>query len=303
MGISYSSAYATLFPFLSPLYSGLIAGLDEETLFRLIGIAALLWLMPRRRWLALVVPGVLWALAHLTYVRDPFYMRGIELLIVGLFWGIIFLKFDLITTIVAHATFNALLGALPMLRSGEPYYVFSGIVVIIVLISPTLPGLILWLKKRTRLSRFEVPVIRLAEETSHLDWSEFQSDGLEDWDVYFKNPQVAVVCLEYESKVIGAAAGLLEEDHQARILHVQVCPDWRNQYWGSHLVLALQGELKARGANSVSVEADLQDRTSISFWAAQGWQPVRRTLAQAGFPTFGGFVRQGWAVIKRNKHK
>jgi N-acetylglutamate synthase-like GNAT family acetyltransferase len=280
-----------------------VAGLDEEIIFRLMGIAALLWLFPRRRWLALLVPGALWALAHLTYVRDPFYMRGVELLIVALFWGIIFLKFDLTTTIVAHATFNALLGALPMLRSGEPYYVFSGIVVILVLISPTLPGLILWLKKRSLFSNLKAPVIRLAEETNNLDWSEFQAGSLEDWDTYFKNPQAVVVCLEHNGKVIGAAAGLLDEDHQARILHVQVHPDWRNQYWGSYLVLALQEELKSGGASSVKVETNLQDRTSVAFWATQGWRPAKRTLAQAEFPTFSKFIRQSWEVILGNIHK
>jgi ribosomal protein S18 acetylase RimI-like enzyme len=99
------------------------------------------------------------------------------------------------------------------------------------------------------------------------------------------------------------AAGLLDEDRQARILHVQVHPDWRNQYWGSHLVLRLREELKSLGADNISVEADLRDRASVAFWAAQGWQPVRRTLSQTEFPSFGGFVRQTWAVIKGNKRK
>jgi len=298
MGVSYSNAYATPFPFLPPLRSGLLAGLEEETIFRLIGIAAILWLMPRRRWIAVLVPGVLWALAHLTYVRDPFYMRGIELLVVAVFYGVIFLKFDLTTTIVAHATYNALLGALPMLRSGESYYLFSGVIVILVLVSPALPGLILWLKQRAKLSPSEAPVIRLAEKAGHLDWNDFQADGLEDWDAYLRNPQTVVVCLAYRNKVVGAAVGLLDDNDQAHILHVQVHPDWRNQYWGSRMVFALQEELKVLGADNVSIETDLRDRTSVAFWAAQGWRPVRRTFSQAEFPTLGGFIRQGWALFR-----
>ena len=299
MGVSYSSAYATPLPFLPPLRSGLLAGMEEEIIFRLIGIAALLWLMPRRRWLAVLVPGILWALAHLTYIRDPFYMRGIELLVVALFYGAIFLKFDLTTTVVAHATYNALLGALPMLRSGESYYVFSGVIVILVLVSPALPGLILWLKERAHVSQSEEPIIRLAKEDNKLEWSDLM-DGI-DWDAYSKNPQNVVLCMEHGNKVVGAVVGMLVEKDQARILRVQVHPDWRNQYWGSRLMLALQEELKSLGANNLSVETDLQNRTSIAFWAVQGWQPVRRTLIQAEFPSLGGFIRQSWSVLRGNE--
>lgn len=298
MEISYSNAYATPLPFLPPLQSGLMAGLEEETVFRLIGIAALLWLLPRRRWIALLAPGLLWSLAHLTYVRDPFYMRGIELLVVALFYGAIFLKFDLTTTIVAHATYNALLGALPMLRSGEAYYVFSGVIVILVLVAPAVPGLILWLKQRARLPQPEAPVIRLVEEASNLDWSEFQAEGAGDWETYRKTPRAVVICLEQGNKVIGAAAGLPGEKGKARILGVQVRTAWRNQYWGSRLVSALRDELEILGVRTISIETDLQERASVAFWAAQGWQPTRRTFTQAGFPSLGGLMRQSWAILR-----
>lgn len=296
MGVSYSSVYATPLPFLPPLRAGLMAGLEEETLFRLIGIAALLWLLPRRRWMAMLVPGVLWALAHLTYVRDPFYMRGIELLVVALFYGAIFLKYDLTTTVVAHAAFNAILGALPMLRSGEGYYVFSGVVVLLVLVSPAIPGLLLWLKQRARMSMAEEPAIRVVEAQDRPDWSELQSEG--EWEAYLKNSQAVVVYLEHENKVVGAAAGLPGENDRAYVSCVYVHPDWRNQYWGGRLVAALRAELELGGALELSVEADLRDRAGVAFWAAQGWRPVRRTLTQADFPSFGGVLRRSWALLR-----
>ena len=220
------------------------------------------------------------------------------MLVVALFYGAIFLKFDLTTTIVAHATYNALLGALPMMRSGESYYVFSGVVVILVLVSPVLPGLILWLKRRAHFPQSETPVIRLAEEASNLDWSGLQAEGLGDWDAYCKSPQAVVVCLEQRHQVIGAAVGLHGENGQAHILCVQVHHAWRDQYWGSRLVLALRSELEILGTRSINIETELRDRASVAFWAAQGWQPITRTLTQGEFPSLGGLIRQSWAVLR-----
>ena len=89
-------------------------------------------------------------------------MRGIELTLIAIVIGIFFLKFDLITTIIGHMTFNATLGMLPLLRSGEPYFVFSGIVVALALVSPILPGLWRFLKRRWLGESLETPQIGAA---------------------------------------------------------------------------------------------------------------------------------------------
>lgn len=88
--------------FFLPSNTGLNAALTEELLFRLIGISFFLWVFPKQRWLAILIPGVLWAFAHTSYVSYPIYARGVELTIHAIIVGIIFLKFDLFTTILAH---------------------------------------------------------------------------------------------------------------------------------------------------------------------------------------------------------
>ena len=118
----------------------------EELLFRLVGISFFLWIFPKQRWLAVLIPGMLWAFAHASYVSYPIYARGIELTIEAIIMGIIFLKFDLFTTIMSHFTYNMIIVSVPLLRSSDPYFQFSGLIVLAVLAVPLLPGLYLKLE-------------------------------------------------------------------------------------------------------------------------------------------------------------
>jgi ribosomal protein S18 acetylase RimI-like enzyme len=293
MGSSYSNLFATPFPFLAPIDSGLYPAIDEELTFRLIGIAILLWLT-RRRWIAVLVPALLWALAHLTYVRDPFYMRGIELLVVGIFLGLIFLKFGLVTAIMSHAVYNALLGALPMLRSDEPYFIFSGMVVIVTIFIPMIPGWLLMFKQRGRVSASDdEPVIRPYTEndqaTLHEFWANTQLQSMPT-----AGHPTTIVCLEQDGKLIGAAMGVIEEQEQGKILLIYVEPAWRGQYWGSRLTLALSESLKEQGAQTINIDVEATDRTAIAFWAAQGWQTTQRTYSQANYPSPKTLLSTAW---------
>ncbi|MCK4450210.1 MAG: CPBP family intramembrane metalloprotease, partial [Anaerolineae bacterium] len=176
MSPDYSSAYATPLPFLGALETGLLPAMWEELMFRLLGISAVLWLTrsftrlpePACRFLALLAPGALWGFAHLSYIRDPFYLRGIELTLAAvLLEGLFFLRFDLTTTIVAHFVYNAGLGALPLLRSGEPYFVASGLVVIATMLAPMIPNAVQEIRRKLRGERRDVvpPGIRSGNRT------------------------------------------------------------------------------------------------------------------------------------------
>ncbi len=116
-------------------------------MFRLIGITAVL-LALKKRWLALLIPGLLWAFAHTGYVTDPIILRGVELTIEAVILGLFFLRFGLFVTIMSHFVYNAGLGALPLLRSSDPYFVFSGLIVIAAMFAPIIPGAIIWLRRR-----------------------------------------------------------------------------------------------------------------------------------------------------------
>jgi ribosomal protein S18 acetylase RimI-like enzyme len=289
----YSDVYATPFPFLIAIASGVLPAIDEETTFRLIGIALLLGLT-RRRWLALFVPGALWALAHLTYVRDPFYLRGIELVIPAVFlFGLAFLRFDLITAIILHMTYNASLAALPMLRSGEPYFVLSGVIVLLFLISPMLPGL--WhaaRRRRLRAAQPSEPQVALA--------SPYDLPGLAglplgdiDWQKLLDDPDAVVCCLKLGEQVIGASSGRLQgEIGQLETIYVE--PSWREQYYGSALVDALCDELRARHAASIQVAVPTEDRLALTFLYGQGWQPQTQVFTHGVWPTLPALFKAAW---------
>ena len=152
----YSDIFATPFPFFEAFEKGLVAALTEELIFRLIGISFFLWVFRNKHtWLAVLIPGVLWAFAHTSYLAYPVYTRGIELTIMAVILGYIFLKFDLLTTIMSHFTYNMMIIGIILLRSTEPYYQFSGWVVVVVIFLPLIPGLIITLARS--LSNVTIP--------------------------------------------------------------------------------------------------------------------------------------------------
>jgi GNAT superfamily N-acetyltransferase len=281
MGVRYTSLYATPFPFLGPLRSGFLPAMEEELLFRLVAIPLVL-LLTRRRWLALLVPGIIWAFAHLAYVRDPFYLRGIELTLVAIILGLFFLRFDLTTTIVAHYVFNAGLGALPLLRSGEPYFVLSGLIVVATMLAPVVPGLVRGLRRRLSGQVGEEAIAQVALVTAQ-DLPGLSALPLddEDWPALLDDPAATVACLRAGDRVIGAAVGRVAGSGQARVPTVYVDPAWRRRYWGSALVDAVCARLREQGAESVTVQVGTGKPRTSAFWVSQGWALAAKTLSRS----------------------
>ena len=281
----YTSAYATPLPFLGALETGLIPAMTEELWFRLLLISGVLWLTrtftswPEAacRILAVVVPGALWGFAHTSYVRDPFYLRGIELTLAGvLFEGLFFLRFDLTTTIVAHFAYNAGLGALPLLRSGEPYFVASGAVVLLAMLAPTVPYLFQELRRYLRGELREVirPRIRALEASDRERLEAISIDGL-DWAGLLKDPGAVVLGLEADDDIVGVASGRLSAEDEAEVLTLYVDPAWRRRYWGSELLDELSGRLQERGAETVHTRVDVDDKRAVRFMISQPWRRAR----------------------------
>jgi len=309
----FTGAYATPLPFLGPLQMGLLPALEEELLFRLAGISVILWLLRRVRlpkgarlpeWLcraaALLVPGLLWAFAHVAYVRDPFYLRGIELGIEAvLLSGLFFLQFDLMTTMVAHFFWNATLGALPLLRSGQPYFVVSGLIVIAVMVTPLIPGLVSVLRRRKTVMRPPTRVTPASPEDTPALSRLVESV---DWAVWLNDPAALVLCLRAGEDIVGVAAGRVGTEGAGQVCVVCVKPDWRRRYGGSALVDELSTRLRERGAQSIEAPAQASDRIATAFWASQGWRPRAYVFARSwgARPSLDGGNRLArlWAMIK-----
>jgi ribosomal protein S18 acetylase RimI-like enzyme len=307
MGPDYSNTYATPLPFLGSLRSGLLPALSEELQYRLLGIAAVLWLLrtftrlPDRlnRLLALLVPGVLWAFAHLTYVRDPFYLRGIELTVVATLLGWAFLRFDLTTTIVAHFVFNAGLGALPLLRSGEPYFVVSGLIVVAAMLVPLMPYAVRALRRRLRGATGEevYPHIRPANPADQAQLVALDLD-VDAWAPRLADPAAEVLCLTAGGEVVGVAAGRMMAEDEGAVLEIYVNPQWRRRYWGSELLHRLQAQLRHRGATSIRAGVDVNDRVGMSFMTSQGWRRRRVIFSWPPQPPTLPSLRDLWHRLR-----
>jgi len=113
---NYDDALSTPLPWLYAIALGLLPAVGEELVFRLGGITLLQRItgMPR---LAVVTTAVVWASLHTTYSQQPFYIRLIELTVVGIVFGTLFLRYGVLSSMTAHYTYNAAL-MVPLLAQG-----------------------------------------------------------------------------------------------------------------------------------------------------------------------------------------
>jgi membrane protease YdiL (CAAX protease family) len=101
-------------------FYGAVASLSEELLFRVLLIALLLRLT-RRPWAAIVGSALAWGFPHCDVIWDPFWIRSIEVTLIGLAYGAIFLRYGLLVTLVSHFAFDcSVLSAGSLLYNGRP---------------------------------------------------------------------------------------------------------------------------------------------------------------------------------------
>jgi hypothetical protein len=303
LGSPYTNLFATPLPCLAPLASGILPATLEELMFRLIGVSFFLVLTRRNRGLALLIPGMVWAFTHLGYVRDPFYLRGVELTIAAvLIEGWFFYKFDLTTTIMGHLAYNAGLSALPLLRAHDPFFVANGIIVIVVILLPIAPGLIGAILRRARGEKSPAPITRVEAATMR------DADALATlcdapWHSWLADPSAVVLCLRANGEIVGAVAGRTVVEDGAALANVEqvfVAPRWRRQYVGSFLVDELCGLFQAAGVEQARARVEIEDKVLAPFWATQDWSSTAQILVNRLVPA----PRVGWrARVKQLAEK
>ncbi|RED75495.1 CPBP family intramembrane glutamic endopeptidase [Cohnella phaseoli] len=151
------SMYNMTIPLLLPLMAW-CAGISEELQSRLFGIGVFRsWFVglarklkggePSKRTvvvlttLAIVPPGLFWALGHVGYAVYPVYTRVIELVLLSFLFGWFMLRFGLMTVIFAHVTLDAILMGMQMMFDGLPGDFAGGV---FSLIFPGLVGIVIW---------------------------------------------------------------------------------------------------------------------------------------------------------------
>jgi len=123
----FSSAYV---PFLSACAIGLSASFNEEVLYRLFGIT---WGKKylKNTILAVVFTSLLWGFGHSQYAIFPVWFRGIEVTILGLIYGFIFIKYGIIPLIVAHYLFDVFWGVAAYILGHATAYLFTSSLIVL----------------------------------------------------------------------------------------------------------------------------------------------------------------------------
>ena len=123
--VPYTDLLNTRLPWISVLLGGFFPAVSEEWVFRAFSIPYLGSLL-RRRWLAVVLASAIWGFGHANYPNQPFFIRGIEVGIVGLILSWAMFRFGILAPLIAHYSIDAFYSAFLFLRSGNPYLVTTG---------------------------------------------------------------------------------------------------------------------------------------------------------------------------------
>jgi len=125
--------------------------LAEELGYRFFGGTWLLALT-RRRWLAILLPGVIYGLVHtrLDFLppAGPWWARALVLTLVGCVWGWAFFRYDALTVVLSHFTADLFIFNWPRLASGQPSIVVVSVLTIAVPLIPAALGLVARTRRR-----------------------------------------------------------------------------------------------------------------------------------------------------------
>lgn len=130
-------------PTLATLLYFLMVALVEELSYRYFAGSILLakW---NRRWLAILLPAVLYGASHtgLPFIPpvEPFWGRAIVFTAIGAVWGWAFLRYDALTVVLSHWAADLFIFNWPRLASGDPVLVTKSVLAIA---TPLVPAL-LW---------------------------------------------------------------------------------------------------------------------------------------------------------------
>ena len=299
----YSNIFSTPLPFLSALDAGLSAALTEEFLFRLVGISLFLWIFKKKYlWAAILIPGVLWAFAHSSYVTYPIYVRGIELIPVAILLGIIFTKFDLLTAIISHFTYNMIIVGVVLLRASEPYYFRSGLVVLFIIGLTLLPGLVWqtrsWFKKGEPQPDKLILTDATLEDVPMLATMPIKAD----WDTLLRQPDRVTLVLRAENSLVGMTTGTINEEY-AMLDGVYVDPKWRRQFWASTMIDAIKEIVLQEHNIELRTVLYKDDTKAAEFLYGQQWRTKAQIITPGEAPVFSVIFKEGWHALLRSFKK
>lgn len=147
---NYSDIVNTPFPWIAGVAIGVLAATNEEFTFRLFAIP-FLRKFTGSRVLSVILPAFFWSFLHSNYPQEPGYIRGVEIGIMGIAAGLVFLRWGIVSTLIWHYTVDASLVGLLLIRSDNLYFKVSGLIVGLAALVPLAISGVLYLAR----GRFE----------------------------------------------------------------------------------------------------------------------------------------------------
>ena len=164
--INYSDILNSSLPWVAVMFAGFFPAFSEEFMSRAFSIPFFQRFV-RWRFLAIVIAGFAWGFGHSLYPNQPFWIRGVEVGIVGIVAGLIMDRFGLLSLLIWHYTIDALYTALLLFQSGNTYYVLSAALATLIFAIPLVVAVVLYIRNRGFLADDELLNETLPVSASH----------------------------------------------------------------------------------------------------------------------------------------
>jgi Type II CAAX prenyl endopeptidase Rce1-like len=220
LGIQERSIINDFFPAWHAISIGVQASTIEELGFRIL-MLSILQRITKSFWIANILQAAIWGFGHCTYAVEPPYARGIELGILGLFYGWILRRYGLLPLILGHYAFDSYLTIQTLFSTHNLSDWASGLVAVAPVFIVPIFSLIL-ISKSGVVSDDEISNKELTENLIAHAKPESQQ---EQWPAYHpisqKQIRIAILCSVLAGIALVLPKDRLGEDPKLQINHQQ----------------------------------------------------------------------------------
>ena len=283
--VPYDDLFSTAVPWAYALLIGVQAAVSEEFMFRVLAIS---WLrrVLKWEWLAIAIPAVIWGFLHCSYPNTPFYIRGVELTIWGLVLGWVFVRFGVLPSLIAHATFNAVLVGEYFLTSVAWLPRLNFLVVLVAVASPLAAAV--WWSRRRRESGEPAATPEGIVPVTNVDYEEqmqAQAEG-EPRAVPLSRSEPAWQPLPRRSWRLGVV-GLVVGAALLGGVRI-VAPEEPSRSWRAEELKALETPYVSRG-EAIDIAAEVLARENADV---RDWLLSTSVVEYGGGESAGGYLEQ-----------